>query len=407
MTGVAGVGGTLLSGAYAATLLDSEGIPQHPDLTGGLRRWWCMVAARCGPASSTRALVDVAAAPLAQLLGFTLRRPEALSDTTWTAVLEAADLSAPLVLTPWGASLDAAWRAYVRHSLSRNARWCFLFNGTHLRLLDAGRTFARRHVEFDLEAAAGDEAAARLLVLLASATSLRSTSVAASGSPLAAIVAASDAHGQRVCAGLREGVHQAIERLLAALAERGHGRRALRVEILYEQALTAVYRILFLCFAEARGLVPTWHPVYRDGYTIESLRTIAESGGPPHGLSEAFQAISRLAHHGCNAGDLRVTAFNGRLFAPGRAPLLEGRPLRDAHVRQVVLALSTTRSAGGTRERVSYRDLGVEELGAVYEGLLDYEPAFEPPAEGLPHRRGTPAIVLARSDVSRRKATGT
>ena len=33
--------------------------------------------------------------------------------------------------------------------------------------------------------------------------------------------------------------------------------------VLYEQALTAVYRILFLCFAEARGLVPTWHPVYQ------------------------------------------------------------------------------------------------------------------------------------------------
>jgi hypothetical protein len=407
MTRVVGVGGTLVSEAYAATLLGNDGTSQEPAIAARLRRWWRTVHARCGPASSTRALTDVAASPLADLLGFTLRRPQPLSDTAWSAALDAHEFSAPLVLTAWGASLDAAWRASVRHSLSRSARWCFLFNGTHLRVLDAGRTFARRHVEFDLEAAADSEATARLLVMLASAASIRSMSPAGVGSPLASIVAASDAHGQRVCAALRGGVHEALERLLAALADGGHPGRTAPLEMLYEQALTAVYRILFLCFAEARGLVPSWHPVYRAAYTMESLRTTAETAGPPRGLWETFQAISRLAHHGCQAGDLRVTAFNGRLFAPGRAPLLEGRPLPDRHVREVVLALSTTPSPGGTRERVSYRDLGVEELGAVYEGLLDYEVAVEPPGQGPPGRRGAPVIVLARSDVSRRKATGT
>ena len=172
--------------------------------------------------------------------------------------------------------------------------------------------------------------------------------------------------------------------------------------MLYEQALTAVYRILFLCFAEARGLVPTWHPVYRDAYTMESLRTAAESAAAPRGLWEAFQAISRLAHHGCEAGDLRVTAFNGRLFAPARAPLLDRRPLPDTDVREVVLALSTTASPGGTRERVSYRDLGVEELGAVYEGLLDYEPAIAP-SEG-PRLSGTGASHRPRAEPRSRGA---
>ena len=146
------------------------------------------------------------------------------------------------------------------------------------------------------------------------------------------------------------------------------------MEALYEQSLTAVYRILFLCFAEARGLVPAWHPVYRDAYTMESVRTAAERPDAARGLWEALQAISRLAHQGCEAGDLRVTAFNGRLFAPARAPLLEHAALPDNRVREVVLALSTTEGTGGLRERVWYRDLGVEELGAVYEGLLDYEP---------------------------------
>jgi hypothetical protein len=225
-------------------------------------------------------------------------------------------------------------------------------------------------------------------------------------SPLATVVAASDAHGQHVCSSLRGGVHQAIERLLAALMEARRGRRPPPLEALYEQALTAVYRILFLCFAEARGLVPTWHPVYRDAYTMESLRATAEGANGPHGLWESFQAISRLAHQGCEAGDLRVTAFNGRLFAPARAPLLDGSVLPDGHVRDVVLALSTTTSRGGTRERVSYGDLGVEELGAVYEGLLDYEPALDRSPKQSPGVDSNAAVVLARSSVSRRKATG-
>jgi len=88
------------------------------------------------------------------------------------AVLEADGASVPIVLTTWGASLDRAWRASVRESLALHVRWCLLFNGTHLRVLDASRTFARRHLDFDLESTADSEATARLLVTLASAASL-------------------------------------------------------------------------------------------------------------------------------------------------------------------------------------------------------------------------------------------
>jgi hypothetical protein len=408
MTAPAGVAGSLVSGAHAAAMLRATPSPSERRAAGDLLRWWRSVQARCGPATGVRALADIAAAPLAVVLGYTLRRAVAVSETAWIAVLDGGDVAAPLVLTTWGGSLDTAWRLAVRHSLALHTRWCLLFNGTHLRVLDAGRTFARRHLEFELDAALEADAA-RLVVMLASAESLRPSPHASGAARLDAIVAASDANGLRVCGALRDGVHQAIEHLLAAFVERRQGRSPAPLDALYEQALTAVYRILFLCFAEARGLVPTWHPVYRDGYTVESLRAMAERADAPFDLWEAFQAISRLAHHGCEAGDLHVTPFNGRLFAPARAPLLERRGLSGGRVRNVVLALSTTVSPDGTRERVTYADLGVEELGAVYEGLLDYEPAFEP-AGGPPGSRsaaGAPAVVLARSGVSRRKATGT
>ena len=53
--------------------------------------------------------------------------------------------------------------------------------------------------------------------------------------------------------------------------------------------------------------------------------------------------MSRLAHAGCHAGDLRVTPFNGRLFAPSRTPLAERRDLDDEAARRALLALSTRR----------------------------------------------------------------
>ena len=59
------------------------------------------------------------------------------------------------------------------------------------------------------------------------------------------------------------------------------------------------------------------------------------------GLWDALRAIARLAHAGCRAGDLRVTPFNGRLFAPARTPLAERRDLDDEAARRAVLALST------------------------------------------------------------------
>jgi hypothetical protein len=155
-----------------------------------------------------------------------------------------------------------------------------------------------------------------------------------------------------------------------------------------------VYRVLFLLFAEARGLVPAWHPVFRQSYTIDALRAVVETLPRPRGVWEALQAIARLAHRGCRAGSLRVPPFNGRLFSPADAPLADSMPLDDGAVRQALLAL-TTRSGRRGRERISYADLGVEHLGGVYERVLDYDIGTT--------TAGAPALVRG----GRRKATGT
>ena len=215
----------------------------------------------------------------------------------------------------------------------------------------------------------------------------------------------SDAYGRRVCRALRDGVGDALGTFTAAVAE-APGRRA-DLQACYADALTAVYRTLFLLFAEARQLVPMWHPIYRRGYSIEALRTRLAESRPPRGTWAALQAIARLAHAGAEAGDLRVTPFNGRLFAPARAPLLDHLALDDERVASALEALCFTRAeADGGRQRIAYAELGVEELGSVYESLLDLEPVARPVAARA-RRPRRPAIHLRPSASAARKTTGT
>jgi hypothetical protein len=103
-----------------------------------------------------------------------------------------------------------------------------------------------------------------------------------------------------------------------------------------------------------------------------------------------------MAQAGCHAGDLRVTAFNGRLFSAARTPLAERLDLDNLAIGRAVLSLATRPAPDrACRERIAYGDLGVEQLGAVYEALLDYEPRVEQPGR----------VSLERGSVLR-KATG-
>jgi hypothetical protein len=96
-----------------------------------------------------------------------------------------------------------------------------------------------------------------------------------------------------------------------------------------------------------------------------------------------------------------VTPFNGRLFSPARAPLLDHLELDDARVARSLSALVFTHGGEGGLRRIAYAELGVEELGSVYENLLDLEPSHDAPVAG----RVEP--VRLRSTGRVRKASGT
>jgi methylase of polypeptide subunit release factors len=311
-----------------------------------------------GPASAIRAVFDLAAMPLMRVLGFRLAETSTISSGSFFSVL-AADAEQQtagaahvgLLVTTWGAPLDRAWRDAVSHGIEAGASWALCHNGRLIRLHDARRTYSRRHLEIDVALALSNPS---LFAVLWSLLRAAAFAPGPAGSLIDRALLLSDSHQVTVRASLQRGVHSSLSML--------SGRFGL------DQALTIIYRILFLLFAEARSLVPLWHPTYRDGYSIGTLADRALRGRR-QGLWAALQAASRLAHAGCRAGELIVTPFNGRLFEPSHAPLAETARVPDHAIGTVLLSLSTEATPGG-RRRVSYGDLGVEQLGTVYETVL-------------------------------------
>lgn len=176
-------------------------------------------------------------------------------------------------------------------------------------------------------------------------------------------------------------------------------------EHLRREALTFVYRLLFCLYAEARGgeleILPVDDNIYRLGYSLESLRDLelvpltdaTRAGTYFHEhLKKLFQIIHNGFHPNDHAkkdaqprfqfdGDL-VRAFEVRpltatLFAPDATPLLNRAELSNGCLQQVIRNLSlSTDKRSKTVGRVNYAELGINQLGAVYEGLLSYKGMF-------------------------------
>jgi hypothetical protein len=297
---------------------------------------------------------------------------------------------AALIAAPWVVPLRSLWRQAVRAGLAHQVRWAVCVNGSAIAVFDVRRAYARRWAEFEMEVALDVEKSLGVLCTLLEARALSGTGDRA---VLERVLDHSERHRAAVRTSLRAGVHDAVLQLVSAF--RAAVSRSHTDSQLLDESLIVVYRVLFLLFAEARNLVPTWHPIYRDSYTIDTIvrpLDVLHEGAAPAGVWEAFQALSRLAHRGCRAGSMRVPPFNGRLFSPASAPLAARASLSDPVVRRAVISLTSRASAEGRRS-ISYADLGVEQLGAVYEHLLDFAVSTQGPS----------ARMIA---TGRRKATG-
>jgi len=200
---LAGFGGHLVSTAYLESQLDTSRAGGGPASLRARR-----LACAFGPASSVRAIFDAGAVPLLAMLGFDPPSHVERLDTPAGAVLAATigrhQRSIALVVTPWGARMDALWRTAVTEAMRRSAPWCLLFDGVRLRIVDAGRLYARRFVEFDLDLAIEHHSTFAALWRSASADAL--TAAPTDAQSLHALVIASDRHASGVCRSLRDGV---------------------------------------------------------------------------------------------------------------------------------------------------------------------------------------------------------
>ncbi|MGH7307069.1 MAG: Eco57I restriction-modification methylase domain-containing protein [Candidatus Rokuibacteriota bacterium] len=234
---------------------------------------------------------------------------------------------------------------------------------------------------------------------------------------LEALLAESAADQQEVTDQLGLQVRRAVELLVAALdrADRDHGRALLRDvpdARLYEAAVTAMMRLVFLFAAEERGLLLLGDPLYDQHYAISTLRAQLRETADRHGeevLEQRIDAWCRLlatfrtVHSGMRHDRLTLPAYGGSLFDPDRFPFLEGRgegtswrttaaaplPVNNRtvlHLLEALQMLEVRLPGGGPAEarRLSFRALDIEQIGHVYEGLLDHTAARAPtPVIGL------------------------
>ena len=225
-------------------------------------------------------------------------------------------------------------------------------------------------------------------------------------------------------------VRRAVEVLVQSLdkADRDHGGELIaHVEEtrLYEAALTVMMRLVFLFCAEERELLLLGDELYDGNYAVSTLREQLRTAADEHGeeiLERRNDAWSRLlttfraVYHGLEHDRLRLPAYGGNLFDPDRFPFLEGRqrdtswkdtpsqplPINNRTVLHLLEALQVLRvklPGGGPAEprKLSFRALGIEQIGHVYEGLLDHTAvrAVEPVLGLSGSRNHEPEIPLS------------
>jgi hypothetical protein len=228
---------------------------------------------------------------------------------------------------------------------------------------------------------------------------------------LEALLTKSANNQQEVTDQLGYQVRRAVEVLIHEIAKIEHepeidaGLRKLISEIpesvLYESGLTVMMRLVFLFCAEERELIPTKpFPVYEQNYSVSTiskqLRELADQNDEAL-LERRYDAWPRLlsafraVYGGLQHDDVHIPAYGGSLFNPDRFPFLEGRQRgtswRDTeasplpvsnrtvlHLLEALQLLQIKMPGGGKAEarRLSFRALDIEQIGHVYEGLLDH-----------------------------------
>lgn len=240
-------------------------------------------------------------------------------------------------------------------------------------------------------------------------------------------------HTVGVSQDLREGIRRSIEIIandvLKRRADAGLPGDDVDGQELAKQSLRFLYRILFLLYAEASpemGVLPVGAGEYSEGYGLDRLRELTlvniQSQATQRGthIYDSLELLFRLVNgdnksqrRPSNADDTEASGANeGLVFQPLKADLFQAEAtslinevrLSNSELQRVLRNLLLSKeSRGKDRGFISYAELGINQLGAVYEGLMSYtgfiaaEPLYEVAKDGNPEK-GSWVVPVERAD---------
>jgi hypothetical protein len=305
-------------------------------------------------------------------------------------------------------------------TIAEPPRWVILMSVDSIALIDRAKWNSSRLLRFDLgELFRENDPNA----LLAAATLLhREHTCPSEGTALLdRLDENSHKHTYSVSADLKFALREAIEllgnevlhyrryvkkeRVFTSDAQQAAGEQTTDPNQLKIECLRWVYRLLFIFYIEARpelGYAPLNADVYREGYSLESLRDLEQSqlltpedeggyyidncirqlfkllwGGYPVQQSAQLSLATPTAVAKGGVDTFRLPELKSHLFDPDRTSLFKGVKLRNSVLREILELMSLSQTAGKRRRgRISYAQLGVNQLGEVYEGLLSLSAFF-------------------------------
>lgn len=300
-------------------------------------------------------------------------------------------------------------------------RYVLVAAGTIVLLAERGKWAEGRFLAVDLDGAlerhdtkkAGE---LETIAALFSADALVPGELTGEGvSVFEALVDKSHKHAVGVSKELRSSIRQSIEILAnEVIAQRSNANLAVytgtnRVDpsALTRQCLRWLYRLLVLLYAESRpelGVVPTNDDAYLAGYSLDRLRELVlvdldtEQARNGSHLHQSLQRLFDLVNDGYHAEHaqqsftfdaddlqgpsreeyLQFPGLDAGLFDPSATPLLDSTTLRNEALQRVLALLMLSPEGKGKTDRgfISYAQLGINQLGAVYEGLMAYTGFF-------------------------------
>ena len=285
------------------------------------------------------------------------------------------------------------------HLFTQNfpARWVMVVNAYQIVLIERGKWAQKRYLRFDIKdiiERKEDNTLKALSILLHKSTIAPTDGL----SLLDTLDENSHKHAFGVTEDLKYSLRSAVE-LLGNEAIYYHLKLnpnfldAANIESdLTREALRYMYRLLFLFYIESRpelGFIPSKSQAFLKGYSLDNLRDLelmpflTDNDKNGYFFDESIRLYFDMIYNGRVSHRVNMTGkelfslspLRSHLFDPKKTPLLNDIKLRNHIWQEIIQSLSLSREQKGNKQRgrISYANLGINQLGAVYEALLSYK----------------------------------